>query len=225
MALLRSAAQEASHIASVLRRVHLVEGVPYGQMAVIARGSGRADGLRRLLAQSGLPVRAGAAEVPVREESAVRPLLVLLDEATRIARAEAEGQTHAAHVIDPARAADLLVSPVGGSDAVGLRRLRRVLRHQELAAGGGRTSDSLLAELLQEPARAALLGSVAASAARVATALAAGVHAARLTDDGRSGCRRDRRVDPLGDLAGGRCGRSLASAGALGRAGLRARRP
>ncbi|MGN6753240.1 MAG: UvrD-helicase domain-containing protein, partial [Intrasporangium sp.] len=39
VALLRSAAQEASHIAGVLRRAHLVEGVPWDEMAVIVRGS------------------------------------------------------------------------------------------------------------------------------------------------------------------------------------------
>ena len=182
VALLRSAAQETAHVAALLRRAHLVEGVPWTDMAVVVRGSGRADTMRRLLGQAGVPVEAGSAEAPVRDESAVRPLLHLLEESIEIARAEHRGESHA---IDPVRAADLVLSPVGGSDTVGLRRLRRLLRQDELAAGGGRSSDELLAELLQSPPRARTLGSTARPAERIATALAAGAAAARVDDDGR----------------------------------------
>ena len=146
VALLRSAAQETAHVAALLRRAHLVEGVPWTDMAVVVRGSGRADTMRRLLGQAGVPVEAGSAEAPVRDESAVRPLLHLLEESIEIARAEHRGESR---TIDPVRAADLVLSPVGGSDTVGLRRLRRLLRQDELAAGGGRSSDELLAELLR----------------------------------------------------------------------------
>ncbi|GAA2034239.1 ATP-dependent DNA helicase [Terrabacter terrae] len=180
VALLRSAAQETAHIAALLRRAHLVQGVPWSDMAVIVRGSARADGMRRLLGHAGVPVEAGTAETPVREESAVRPLLHLLEESVATARAEHRGE---GHVIDPVRASDLLLSPVGGSDTVGLRRLRRLLRQEELASGGGRSSDELLGELIQAPARAALLGS--RPGARIATALAAGAAAAEVGDDGR----------------------------------------
>src|SRR6476661_5899526 len=184
VALLRSAAQEASHVGSLLRRAHLVEGVPWTDMAVIVRGSGRADTMRRTLAQAGVPVSAGTAETPVRDESAVRPLLAILQESLAVARAEVAGGHHA---IDPTVAADLVLSAVGGSDAVGLRRLRRVLRQDELASGGGRSSDELLADLLLEPQRAHLLGSVGRAAARVADAIASGATAARLTPEGRWG--------------------------------------
>ncbi|MBB2985842.1 ATP-dependent helicase [Terracoccus luteus] len=182
VALLRSAAQETAHVAAVLRRAHLVEGVPWSDMAVVVRGSSRADTMRRLLGQAGVPVEAGSAEAPVRDEAAVRPLLHLLDEAIAVVRAGHERRDHA---VDPVRAADLLLSPVGGCDTVALRRLRRRLRHDELADGGGRSSDELLAALLLEPARAAVLGPVARPAARIASALAAGAAAARLDDDGR----------------------------------------
>ncbi|MEO5749144.1 MAG: ATP-dependent DNA helicase [Humibacillus sp.] len=182
VALLRSAAQETAHVAALLRRAHLVEGVPWTDMAVVVRGSARADTMRRLLGQAGVPVQAGAAEAPVRDESAVRPLLHLLDESIAIARAEHRGEQH---VIDPVRAADLVVSPVGGSDTVGLRRLRRTLRHDELASGGARSSDELLADLLQFAPRAHLLGSTGRPAERIANALADGASAARVADDGR----------------------------------------
>lgn len=178
VALLRSAAQEAAHIAALLRRAHLVDGLPWSDMAVIVRGSGRATAMRRMLAQAGVPMASGSAETPVRDESAVRPLLALLEESVAIARSRD-------HAVDPTRAADLLVSPLGGSDTVGLRRLRRVLRQDELAGGGARSSDDLLAELVTEPVRAKGLGTVGRAAARVAAALSAGVGAARLGDDGR----------------------------------------
>ncbi|OLT53205.1 hypothetical protein BJF88_12545 [Cellulosimicrobium sp. CUA-896] len=41
-----------------------------------------------------------------------------------------------------------------------LRRLRRTLRAEELDGGGGRSSDALLVELLEDPARAATLPAV-----------------------------------------------------------------
>jgi superfamily I DNA/RNA helicase/RecB family exonuclease len=184
VALLRSAAQETAHVAALLRRAHLVEGVPWTDMAVVVRGSARADTMRRLLGQAGVPVQPGSAESPVRDESAVRPLLHLLAESLEVARGEHRGEQH---VIDPVRAADLVLSPVGGADTVGLRRLRRMLRHDELASGGGRSSDELLAQLLHDAPRASLLGPTARPAARVAAALAAGAAAARLGDDGRWG--------------------------------------
>ncbi|EWT00304.1 UvrD/REP helicase [Intrasporangium oryzae NRRL B-24470] len=182
VALLRSVSQEASHIGSVLRRAHLAEGVPWDEMAVIVRGSGRAATLRRMLGAAGVPVASATTETPVRDETAVRPLLAILGESLAIARAEGRG---GAHLIDPEVAADLVLSPVGGADAVSLRRLRRLLRQAELASGGARSSDELLAELLQEPARARLMGSPARAAARIAEAIEAGVRAARVTTDGR----------------------------------------
>ncbi|MDC5698956.1 ATP-dependent helicase [Intrasporangium calvum] len=178
VALLRSAAQETSHIAAALRRSHLVDGLPWTEMAVVVRGSGRAATLRRALAQAGVPVGAATAETPVRDEPAVRPLLTLLGESVRIARAPEWS-------LDPATVTDLLLSPVGGADAVGLRRLRRLVRQEELADGGSRSSDELLAALVRDPLWCGRLGEAGRPAARVAGALAAGVEAARVGQDGR----------------------------------------
>ena len=44
----------------------------------------------------------------------------------------------------------LLTGPIGGADAIAVRRLRQLLRAGELAAGGGRASDDLLVELLRD---------------------------------------------------------------------------
>ncbi|MGN6753853.1 MAG: PD-(D/E)XK nuclease family protein, partial [Intrasporangium sp.] len=129
-----------------------------------------------------VPLATATAETPVRDEIAVRPLLTILREALAVARSGQGGQDHA---IDPTVASDLVTSPLGGADAVALRRLRRMLRREELEAGGGRSSDELLAELLLEPVRARALGDLAAPAARVAAAIDAGAGAARLAPSGR----------------------------------------
>ena len=88
----------------------------------------------------------------------------------------------AAHLVpglDAETAALLLTSPIGGLDAVSLRRLRRALRSEELSGGGGRSSDALLVEVLGDPARAATLPStVRRGPVAVARVLAAGREAA-----------------------------------------------
>jgi superfamily I DNA/RNA helicase/RecB family exonuclease len=125
VAQLRAAAQEAQLVASTLRRAHLHEGVPWSQMAVIVRGRSRGETLRRVLSAAGVPVSTAATDLPVRDEVAVRPLLVLLELALR-------GALHPAARVTPDEAAALLLSPIGGADAVSLRRLRRHLRRQAL---------------------------------------------------------------------------------------------
>ena len=174
--LLRATSQEAALIAAELRKAHLLDGVPWSQMAVIVRGQGRTSSLRRVLMSSGVPVAVPSSEVPVRDEMAVRPLLSLLDVVLRSALGEPSP-------IDPEAAVDAVLSPIGGADTVGLRRLRRALRREELDAGGGRTSDELLVAGIVNPDFLANVGPEAAPARRVARAIAAGVEAARTVDE------------------------------------------
>ena len=169
--LLRATSQEAAFVAAALREAHLVGGVPWSQMAVVVRGQARTSTLRRALASSGVPVGTAAADLPVRDEVAVRPLLALLDAVIGLTLRGEER-------IDPEVVVDALTSPVGGSDAVALRRLRRALRREELEAGGGRPSDDLLAEAALAPIGLAHLGPEAAGLRRVARVIAAGVEAA-----------------------------------------------
>lgn len=172
VALLRATAQEAAHVADALRRAHLVGGMPWDEMAVIVRGRGRDATLRRALATHGVPVAAPIAEVPVRDEVVVRPLLALFEVALRRA-------ADPAHLPSAETTVDLLLSPVGECTAVDLRRLRRLLRHGELAAGGGRSSDELLAATLMHPGEAGALGADGMPLRRLALAVAAGVDALR----------------------------------------------
>jgi len=170
--LLRSTSQEAALVAAELRAAHLLEGMPWSEMAVIVRGHGRTSTLRRVLMAAGVPVSVPSTEIPVRDEVAVRPLLALLEVALNVAMGRPDP-------IDTQTAVDTVLSPIGGADAVGLRRLRRALRRVELDSGGGRTSDELLAQGLVAPSTLGMLGPEGGPARRVARAIAAGVQAAR----------------------------------------------
>ncbi|WP_432572500.1 PD-(D/E)XK nuclease family protein [Kineococcus sp. SYSU DK005] len=136
VAVLPSPTGEAAWIAQRLRRRHLLDGVPWSAMAVVVRSAGRTAALRRGLVAAGVPLAVPQAEVPVRDEPAVRPLLAALGAVLRPASFTAEV------------ARELVTSPLGGADVVALRRLRQRLRRAELAAGGGRTGDAVLASAL-----------------------------------------------------------------------------
>jgi len=181
VALLRSPAQEAAHLAARLRRAHLLDGVPWDQMAVIVRSERRDATLRRVLQAHGVPVLPSPSESPVRDEIAVRPLLQLLETVLQHA-------LHPDRPVEPDRAVDLVLSPLGECDSVSLRRLRRLLRREELEAGGERSSDELIAAVLLAPGHAAALGHDAAPLRRLSTAVAAGLAAACVveTDAGPS---------------------------------------
>ena len=111
---------EAAHIADVLRRAHLEQAVPWDSMAVIVRSGRRSvPPLRRALATAGVPVEVAGDELPLHLESAVAPLLALLEA-----------------VVDPTTLDDdtmrtLLLSPLADADPADLRRLGRALRRIE----------------------------------------------------------------------------------------------
>lgn len=168
-AVLPSGAQESAFVARVLRTAHVEQGVPWSDMAVVARSGAQVTALRRALAGAAVPVSVLNSDVPLREEPAVRPLL----DAMRVAVGAVE--------LDAPTAARLACSPLGGLDAVALRRVRRALRAEELAGGGGRTSDALLVEVLGGRGRAATLpSSVARPVGHLAEVLACGRDAAAL---------------------------------------------
>jgi superfamily I DNA/RNA helicase/RecB family exonuclease len=184
VAVLSGAAQEAAWIARELRAEHLLRGTPWERMAVIARSGTRLAALRRELVSASVPVALLGSDLPLRDEPAVAPLLAAVKTCAGAPRGSlealiAEELDGDEPVLDPETAALLLVSPIGGLDAVALRRLRRALRAEELAAGGGRTSDALLVEVLADPAHAALLPTqVRRGPLAVARVLAAGREAA-----------------------------------------------
>ncbi|MFV0458827.1 MAG: ATP-dependent helicase [Actinomycetales bacterium] len=143
VAILRSSGAQAARIAALLRHSHVLEEVPWSRMAVVARDSGQVAGLRRALSQADVPVSFSASDVALRDEAAVRPLLAV----TSVLLGERS-------LDDPDVVSDLL-SSVGRADSLGVRRVRRRLRHA-LAThlpSGSMGTDELLALLLAEPDR------------------------------------------------------------------------
>jgi superfamily I DNA/RNA helicase/RecB family exonuclease len=155
-----SVSQEAAVIADTLRRAHLVDGIPWSSMAVLVRSATRqVPLLRRALATGGVPAVVAGDELPLAAEPGARPLLALLRCALQPG------------ALDEDAAAELLTGPLGGTDAVGLRRLRRSLHAADVAAGLP-PGNQPLASALRDPRQLNLLGGPPAAAARrVATLL------------------------------------------------------
>jgi superfamily I DNA/RNA helicase/RecB family exonuclease len=131
-----SVTQEAAVIADTLRRAHLMDGVSWSSMAVLVRSATRqVPLLQRALAASGVPVAVAGDELPLAAEPGTRPLLTLLHCALQPG------------ALDEETAAELLTGPLGGTDALGLRRLRRVLRAAAESAGEPAREDPLAAAL------------------------------------------------------------------------------
>jgi superfamily I DNA/RNA helicase/RecB family exonuclease len=155
-----SSTQEAALVADTLRRAHLADGVPWSSMAVLVRSAARqVPLLRRALTAAGVPVTVAGDELPLADEPGTRPLLMLLRCALRPA------------ALDEQTAVELLCGPLGGTDALGLRRLRRSL--QLLADAAGERSGDLMAAALRHPQDlAGVPDRVAGPARRVAGLLA-----------------------------------------------------
>jgi superfamily I DNA/RNA helicase/RecB family exonuclease len=177
-----TASQEAVVIADTLRRAHLIDGLAWSSMAVLVRSATRQlPVLRRALASAGVPVTIAGDELPLASEPGTKPLLTLLDCALRPG------------ALDEETAAELLTGPLGGTDALGLRRLRRALQAAARAAGEP-PPDAPFAAALSDPRELALAGWPAPEAAEAAdgTGGVAGV---------RTPVEAARRVAALLDLA------------------------
>jgi superfamily I DNA/RNA helicase/RecB family exonuclease len=140
-----SAGAEVEQVADILRRSHLEDGLGWSEMAVLVRSGVRSiPSLRRALVASGVPVEVAADELPLRQEPAVRPLLLAL----RVCSDPSS--------LTPEIARELLVSPLGGFDAADVRRLGRRLRDADTAENHGerapKPSGELLTNALGDPA-------------------------------------------------------------------------
>ncbi len=159
---------------------HLMRGRPMDQMAVVVRNGGQVAAISRHLAAQGIPVNVPQAEVPLREEPAVRPLLTLLrlglaarpQDAAKTSD-DADSDTTGAWMPEAGTVEALLSSRYGASTALDVRRLRQVLRRRERVAGGRRSSTELLRVIFAEPALLAELGREGRGAERLARMLEA----------------------------------------------------
>ncbi|WP_243707505.1 ATP-dependent DNA helicase [Micromonospora sp. KC606] len=140
----RSATSEAAWLAHALRTAHLLDGVPWSQMAVLVRSTHlHLPSLRRALHTAGVPTVVHGEDLPLHLQPAVAPLLLLLRCALEPER------------LDEEAAVALLHSPLGGADPLAERRLRQGLRALALAAGDRRPSGELMVAALRDPAELA----------------------------------------------------------------------
>ncbi|WP_343999775.1 ATP-dependent DNA helicase [Microbacterium paludicola] len=133
--------EEVDQIAWALRDWHLLGGVPWSRMAVIAHDTRQLTMLEAELAAREVPTRAAGVQRPLGSEAVVHDIV----EIVRLGL-----QDHAER--QPELLIEALRSPFGGLDGVGLRRLRAHMRHAELADGGNRPARELLHEALGHPA-------------------------------------------------------------------------
>jgi len=167
---------EGAQVAGLLRERHLLDGIPWSSMAVVARSGAELPGLARSLAAAEVPVSGGSRRTALRDAPGSAALIaaaaVVLD----------------LHPIEPEIATALLTGPLGRLDRVGLRRLRLALRHEELASGGVRSADELLVEAL---GAAGGFATIDAPSGRRASRLA------RLLDAARRSAARGATVEEL----------------------------
>ncbi|WP_380285530.1 ATP-dependent helicase [Kitasatospora purpeofusca] len=152
---------ELDSVADLLRRAHLEDGVPWGEMAVLVRAGARSiPGVRRALGAAGVPLEIDGDDLPLREEPAVAQLLLALrvcaeqavhdrrdDRDDGGSRDDGDGgdggdDRDGADAAGPGApdplttdlAHALLTGPLGGLDGADLRRLGRTLREEERTA-------------------------------------------------------------------------------------------
>jgi superfamily I DNA/RNA helicase/RecB family exonuclease len=164
---------ESALIADALRRAHLVDGVPWSQMAVIVRSVPRlGSALARTLAAAGVPVDLPTPSAPLADQPAVQALLTVLD---------ATGGE-----LDGTQALSLLTGPIGRVDPVSLRQLRRALRRQDGTQPPRELGDLLVDALQREPGSAdGLSAELARPLRRVRAVLAAARRSAAEGEDPR----------------------------------------
>lgn len=156
-----SPAAELSHLAQQLRDAHLRDKVEWAQCAVIARtGRRELSAIARALRGGGIPVEVAGDEIALSEQLAVRPML------TALAALLSE-------TISADQAMVLLSGPLGGLDAVQLRRLGRDLRARQRETGAAPApSAELLAGLMNHPQEAPDGDQTAAAVAQLGRLLA-----------------------------------------------------
>lgn len=125
-----SAAMEHLVVADTLRRAHLIDGVAWKDMAVIVRSTSSIGSVRRALLSAGVPVALESTALVLAEQRLVSGLLLAL-------KAVQEP-------LNSQELEELILGPIGGADAVTLRRLLRGLRQAEMKQNGIRRASEIL---------------------------------------------------------------------------------
>lgn len=125
-----SARAEAEHLADLLRRAHLEDGLDWSEMAILVRsGTVSIPPLRRALLAAGVPVEVATDEIPLTQEPAVAALLHALRAALNLSIQDPGHKDY----ITASVAVELLSGPLVALDASDLRALARVLRRRDRA--------------------------------------------------------------------------------------------
>ena len=132
---LSSESEEAQYIAYQFKRAHLMQGIPYSQMAVIVRSHGQtASAIRRAFSQVSIPT-AGDVEA-LANNAAIAPFLLLARVAT------------GAQPLNLDTAEKLLTSEFGGATSVSLRRTRAALLAARDEASDKRSGTQLILDAI-----------------------------------------------------------------------------
>ncbi|MFK4068562.1 ATP-dependent helicase [Streptomyces sp. NPDC029674] len=159
-----TAGTELDNIADILRRAHLEDGVPWGEMAVLVRAGARTiPAVRRSLSAAGVPLEIDGDDIALRHEPAVTPLLTALRVVATAVDAEASGGEPESGG-EPSgveeREAGVSggnVSEADGTEAEGLGA--------EGTEAGGTGADTSVVALSEETAESTASGAVAPEAA------------------------------------------------------------
>ena len=155
-----SYSREASDIARIILDAHYVDGVPFDQIAVVARRGSRVSALSSALSAAGVPARTAMVGMTLVEEPAAKALVDMV--------ALGRGLTP----LTSATAVATLTGLYGGMTQQELRAVRFALR---VAADPGepyQPADAMIAQALAHRGGFSLLeGSVAKAAERVAEVL------------------------------------------------------
>ena len=106
----------AAGIAEDIAQAHLIDGLPWESMAILARNGAEMKTLERALTTAHIPVASSRDDIPLRQEPAVAVLL----HAMRLCLDPDR--------MRPAQANDLLMGPLCGLDALAIRRWGRAQR-------------------------------------------------------------------------------------------------
>ncbi|MCW5250450.1 UvrD-helicase domain-containing protein [Streptomyces sp. SHP 1-2] len=180
---------ELDNIADILRRAHLEDGVPWGEMAVLVRAGSRGiPAVRRALTSAGVPLDIDGDDIPLRHEPAVAPLLTALRAVASAEAADAPGARPRAR----AGAGDS--GEAGGADADGA------------STGGVTDADGVTGADGAGDAGGAFgdgTGTRAATGdAGTAADVASATASAAVTDPAAAGARADTDADTAADATG-----------------------
>ncbi|AHW63389.1 DNA/RNA helicase, superfamily I [Corynebacterium glyciniphilum AJ 3170] len=113
-----------------IRRAHVIEGVPWDDIAVVVRSTADIPVLRRALLSHGVPVKVDPTSVVLADQPLVRVILLALDALVR--------------PLSGVEMQQLIESPIGGADPVMLRRVERAVAPL-LTGTGMRAMDAVTA--------------------------------------------------------------------------------